>query len=143
MEKQPASGSSSKPTAAAFPDDKLTIEQQGSTVVFHWPVKLTLEAAEQAHAFLQKRLAQKEPFTILSEGLKTKEAPAPVRNAFADFEKKHRDDVKQYYRGMAVVFGSPVTAGLAATINWLAPPPFPKKVFRSVEDAEEWLRSLG
>ena len=65
--------------------------------------------------------------------------PTPTQRAFAAAQQKR--DAERNARllvGIALVVSSPLIASVVTAINWIAPPPYPQKIFSSVAEAEAW-----
>jgi hypothetical protein len=80
-----------------------------------------------------------EPYVIIHDARKATR-PTPTQRAFAaERQKEDAPAAKKWLRGVAIVVSSSFVAGVVTAINWVAPPPYPEKIFSSMREAEEWV----
>jgi hypothetical protein len=82
---------------------------------------------------------RREPWGMLND---TRDAAIPNRaqtKAIVAMYDANEALVRQYWRGTALVFDSPLFAAVVTTISWLRPPLHPLKTFRRYDDAVAWL----
>jgi hypothetical protein len=82
-----------------------------------------------------------EPWGMLNDSRGAAHPNASQRQAIASFYDAHELLVRKNWRGTAVVFDSPMIAGVLTALTWLRPTPHPFKAFSSYEDGERWLRN--
>lgn len=80
---------------------------------------------------------------IVDVGNLVKATPAQ-RKLVAEREARFSEVQKRLYRGSALVAKSTLTRGIVTAVFWMAPPPYPYKVFDNERDAEAWVtKQLG
>lgn len=62
------------------------------------------------------------------------------RKKFADYITAKSGALKQFIAGQAVIVNSNLEAGIVTAVLWVAPTPFPTKVFNDYGDGEEWVK---
>jgi hypothetical protein len=110
-------------------------------VVTSGPAVVTMATMDDYHAAVRECLARREEFVIVSDARATREMAARERKAAADFEKQHFDELQRWAKALALVFSSRVMVGFATAVSWLSTPPYPKRCFTDVREAEDWARS--
>lgn len=81
------------------------------------------------------------PYVLLFDAREAGMADARNRKAYADFIITYTEDMKLLCKGGAFVVTSSLIQGAMTAVLWLAPLPFPHKVFTDMKEATTWLRS--
>jgi hypothetical protein len=81
-------------------------------------------------------------YAVLIDAREVGRVPATQRKAIVDWINRDRQHLKANCAGGALIFSSPIQQGLFTAIVWLTPIPIPVKIFREVESAEAWLRTM-
>lgn len=99
----------------------------------------------QEHAlFVERLLNRREPFALINNLAGVRPPGATERRIISDCIAKRREDFLRYLCASAGVQPSALARGAMTAIQWVSPPPFPFKVFATVEEAEAWaLRAIG
>ena len=116
------------------------IESRGSLLDVEWAPVTDLSHVATYNAAIGAYVAKKQPFAILLDGTYIKTYPAPVRAAVGEWQQEHRAELQSHLVGMAIVSTSTFVKGLTIAFGWLAPPPFPKRLFATVGEARAWLQ---
>ena len=114
-------------------------ESKWPRVYATWPgEQLSDDAFEQmAKAF--SALSKRGQRYVIIHDARLAVRPTPNQRAIAaKYQKLDAELSKRFIVGTAIVVSSTLAAGALTAINWLAPPPFPQKVFSKVADAEKW-----
>jgi hypothetical protein len=110
-------------------------------VVVTGPAVVTMATVEEYNAAIKACLARREEFVVVSDARATREMGAVERKATADFERQHFDELRRWMHALALVFSSRMMWGLATAVSWLSTPPYPKRCFLDVGEAEAWARA--
>jgi hypothetical protein len=107
-------------------------------VVVHWPDAVATD--EQVEEILT-RLATfyGRPHVVLHDGLRTSGLSAHGRRLAAAHSAQHDDEVRRWVLASAGVATSAFTRALIKTVQWMAPPPCPYRMFADTAEAREWL----
>src|SRR5688572_22807501 len=112
-------------------------------VVTRWPVGEISDSDCEEYLRLSLQLsARQQRHVVLHEAVAETSLSAKQRRTMGDHIKQHKEALKAHVAGAAIVSSSMAIRGLITAINWVSPPPFPQKVFKSRNEAETWLRSL-
>ncbi len=128
------------PVTRAAP--KPYVELERWPVVFvTGPAVVTMGTIEEYNAGIRQCLARREEFVVVSDARATREMGARERKATADFERQNFDELRRFMKALALIFSSRVMVGLATAVSWLSTPPYPKKCFLELGEADAWARS--
>lgn len=106
------------------------------------PTIVTMDTIDEYNASIQRCLARRQEFVVVSDARATREMGARERRATADFEKQNFDELRRWMKALALVFSSRMMVGLATAVSWLSTPPYPKRCFLDPSEANTWARSL-
>ena len=82
-----------------------------------------------------------ERYGVVQDLRNTKGITSQQRKLITDNINGMKDYAAQYCVGSAMVFDSPVLRGMLTAIFWITKPPYPTQVFKTIEDAEDWIQS--
>jgi hypothetical protein len=82
-----------------------------------------------------------ERYGVLQDLRNTKGITSRQRKMITDNMDGMKDYAIHYCVGSAMVFDSPLLRGMLKAIFWITKPPYPTQVFKTLEDAENWVRS--
>lgn len=115
-------------------------EKRWPKVYVVWPDKLLSEEEfRKGVTALSDFTRRGQPFVVLHDGRKAARPTATQRSFAAARQKADADYSRRFLKGSAMVVSSPVIAGVVTAINWVFPPPYPQKIFSSMDEAEEWI----
>lgn len=119
-----------------------TDDSQAPLIVFTIRGELTFAQLQKHLREYRSVLDRGRPYVLLFDAREAGMADARNRKAYADFLNANADDLKLLCKGGAFVVTSSLIQGAMTAVLWLAPLPFPHKVFTSLGEASTWLRSL-
>lgn len=123
--------------------DRITFdEMHWPIVIVRYPGKLDQADFDRHIAKVESYLKRDQPFALLNDSRGAGAPNAGQRQAIAKVYDDHEPAVKKYWRGTAVVFDSPLIAGVLTAISWLRPPPHPFKAFTQYDEGMSWLNGL-
>mgnify|MGYP003953269367 CR=1 FL=1 len=115
-------------------------EEPGPLVVVRWPVGAISDEELQHFIDLSRdHIARLGAHAVLHLGIRALGLSASQRKHIAEHANQSRESLSVHVRAAAVVAPSPILRGMITAMNWLAPPPFPQRVFAAEEVARAWL----
>ena len=107
-----------------------------------WPSEqLEDEAFEAAVLAMSALVKRGEPYVIIHDARRAVR-PTPKQRAFAaEAQKRDAEPTRRLLRGVALVTGSPLIAGVLTAVNWISPAPYPQKTCSTLTAAELWVTS--
>jgi hypothetical protein len=129
------------PPPKTTPPPRIAIDDsRWPLVVATWPAEqLSDEAFQEMLDHMGTFNLRREPYAVIHDARKATRPTPKQRAAAAARQAQDAPLTRRYIKAMALVVSSPLLAGVVTAITWIAPPPFPQKVFSSVEDAEAWV----
>ena len=113
----------------------------------HWPLVIYrfngVVTMSELEAYLKRQdemLSRRELTMALVLTDKVKMWDTPVLKRQAEWVKEHRDILRRYSLGVALVIQSPLVRGMLRAILWMQPMPQPHAVCSTSAEALEWLR---
>jgi len=113
-----------------------------------WPLVVVRYPKKIDHADFMAHLdrvtgyvLRNEPWGMINDSRGAGHPNAVQRQAIASFYDAHEATVRANWRGTAIVFDSPIIAGVLTALAWLRPPPHPFKAFSNFDEGERWLVS--
>jgi hypothetical protein len=107
-------------------------------VVVRWPEMTVSEAeAEEVLRELSRFYGQKH--TVLHDGVRTGGLNGAARKRLAQHSAQHEEEIRSWVVASAAIAPSLFTRSVIKTIQWMAPPPCPFRVFSDYQEAREWL----
>ncbi len=105
-----------------------------------WPPEtLADEEFERAVLRISGYTQKRQPYVIIHDA-RNGSRPSPKQRRFAAAQqRKDAAASSKWLRGTAIVLSNPLLAGVVTAINWVAPPPYPQKIFSSLPEAEAWV----
>lgn len=82
-----------------------------------------------------------EPWGMINDSRGSGHPNAVQRQAIASFYDEYEPIIRKNWRGTAIVFDSPIIAGVLTALTWLRPAPHPSKAFSNYDEGERWLLS--
>ncbi len=114
----------------------------------HWPIVVVKYPARFHQSDFDQHivrvvgfLKRDVPWAMLNDSRDAAAPNASQRQAIAKLYDDHEERVRKYWRGTAVVFDSPLIAGVLTALSWLRPPPHPFKAFSNYDDGMKWLKA--
>ena len=108
-------------------------------IVMHVPRGAHSDEAIQAILTRYKQLVleHREPFVMIND---LREASGVTQKQRAEMSSflENELEVASYCRGAAMVFNSAMLRGMLTAILWVSRPPYPTRVFKTVEEARTW-----
>ena len=87
-------------------------------------------------------LGRRAPFAVIFDGREAESLSATQRKRLAAFLVDHHDALARYHVAIGLATSSRIVQGLITAVYWLAPPPYPYKVFaRDIDATERWVRA--
>jgi hypothetical protein len=112
-------------------------------VIFTAEGDLTAPALDAHFREYRALLARKLPYTLLVDATKVNSGDAHVRKLYSEFLSSNAYHLKQYCKGMALIVKSSIIRGAFTALLWLAPLPFPHKVYEDINEARRWLEGCA
>jgi hypothetical protein len=107
-------------------------------VVVHWPPGTATDGdVETILARLTTYYGRRH--AVLHDGMHTGGMSAHARRRAAAHSNQYEEDVRRWVVASAVVATSSITRAIIKTVQWMAPPPSPFRVFGDLAEAREWL----
>lgn len=107
-------------------------------VVVRWPAGHATDAdVEGVLATLGGYYGQRH--AVLHDAVRAAGLSAHGRRLAVTHSLHHEEEVRRWVVASAVVADSAVTRALIKTVQWMAPPPSPFRVFGEFSEAHEWL----
>lgn len=117
-------------------------EARWPLVVVRWPDgPITDEAIERYLRVAIGHMKRGRHF-VLHLTVRVAGLDARQRRTFAEHIELHRSTLKAKVGGAAIVVDSAIARGVITAVNWIAPPPFPQRVFATEGEAEAYLAQL-
>ena len=110
-------------------------------VSVRYPASFNDEEWKKHSDALAALFQRRTKFVLLSDASLSPIPTATQRKFAAERISELRHDWSTYCMGMAFVSPSALVRGVMTAINWASPPPFPQRMFASVDQAEDWLRA--
>lgn len=114
-----------------------------------WPVVVDTSLGQLVDEDLQRyndvraeRLARAERHVQLMDGSGGARMTPRHRKMIGDFDRQNRDAQRRYLAGVAMVTASPMLRVLLTAIYQVTPSAYPRKAFRSLDEAASWAGSL-
>ncbi len=82
--------------------------------------------------------AQRTPFAWVVMADALMQSSAKQRKAFAEAEKRMREQDRTLCAGTAFVLTSAIARGAVTAVYWLSPPVYPYAICKTFEDARAW-----
>ena len=86
--------------------------------------------------------ARREPYALVMIADESRGFNAKQRQMQADYIASGMDLSRKYLKAFAFVAESAMQRGMLTAVFWLRPPEWPHRVFRTVEEASVWARTL-
>jgi hypothetical protein len=107
-------------------------------VVVRWPPGMASDAdVEEALARLASYYGRRH--AVLHDGMHSGGMSAHARRRAAAHSNQYEDEVRRWVVASAVVAASTLTRAVIKTVQWMAPPPCPFRVFADPAEGREWL----
>jgi hypothetical protein len=104
-----------------------------------WPEGTLDDTAFEAMLQTLSALNDREQRYVVVHDARRAARPTPRQRALAAAQQKaDTPRTKRLLRATALVVSSPLIASVVTAINWIAPSPFPQKIFSSFSDADRW-----
>lgn len=125
-----------------MPGAALTIVEDDWPILrVRWPsTPIDDEELDRLRDLTARALARREPYAMISDA---RLAPAPnalQRKRMSEDAQAVEALLSRHMVASAVVVSSPVMRAIVTAVNWLAPPPYPVRIFSDITVAEEWVR---
>jgi hypothetical protein len=119
---------------------RVVIDQSKWPLVYAtWPSQELSDEAFEAMVMAMSALSKRGERYVVIHDARRAARPTPKQRAFAAKQQKlDAERSKRFIVCTALVVSSPLIASAVTAINWIAPPPFPQKVFSKLDDAEAW-----
>jgi hypothetical protein len=119
--------------AAAVVDDALW-----PLVVVRWPPGNASDS-DVAEVLARLTTFYGRRHAVLHDGLRAGSMSAQARRGTVAHSLQYEDEIRRWVLASAVVASSAVTRAMIKTVQWVAPPPSPFRVFADFSEAREWL----
>jgi hypothetical protein len=107
-------------------------------VVVRWPATVASDAeVEDALARLAGFYGRRH--AVLHDGMRAGGMTAHGRRRAAAHSNQYEEEVRRWVVASVVVSASPFTRAIIKTVQWMAPPPCPFRVFADPSEGREWL----
>ncbi|NLE89202.1 MAG: hypothetical protein GX607_22690 [Myxococcales bacterium] len=106
------------------------------------PPSATDEEVQQYLDELGELRARREPYGLIIIADESRGFTAKQRQMQADYIASGADLSRKYLKAFAFVAESAMQRGMLTAIFWLRAPEWPHRVFRTVEEASVWVRTL-
>ena len=83
-------------------------------------------------------LDRKQIYAAVLDARAGKMMSAPHRKQIADWLKSDKARLEQFHASLAFVAASAILRGILTAVYWVAPPPYPYKIFEHIDDAKTW-----
>jgi hypothetical protein len=104
-----------------------------------WPPQELSDEAFEEMVMAMSALSKRGQRYVVIHDARRAARPTPKQRALAAKQQKLDAEMsKRFIVGTALVVSSTIIASAVTAINWIAPPPFPQKVFSKLDDAEAW-----
>ena len=109
-------------------------ESRWPRVYVTWPGEALADEEFEALVAEMSAFAERgQPYAIIHDARRAVR-PTPKQRAFAaGVQKRDTDRTRRWLRGVAMVVSSPLIASVVTAINWITPPPYPQKIFSSLQ----------
>lgn len=117
---------------------RLVDDGEWPLVVVRWPPDMAMDSdVEEVLARLATYYGRGH--AVLHDGMHTRGMSAYARRRAASHSNQHEDEVRRWVIASAVVSASTLTRAIIKTVQWMAPPPCPFRVFGDFAEGREWL----
>ena len=104
-----------------------------------WPGQALADEEFEEMVLAMSALHQRGERYVVIHDARRAQRPTPKQRAFAATQQKlDADKSARLLAGVAMVVSSPLIASVVTAINWISPPPYPQKIFSSLDAAEAW-----
>jgi hypothetical protein len=114
-----------------------------------WPLVIdtssgaaTDDDIERYVAAHDRYLARRELYAAVLDARGADQMSAAHRRRVAQWLTEHREELRRYHVALAFVSSSALIRGVLTAIYWLHPPPYPYKMFASLDEAKTWAREM-
>ena len=114
-------------------------ESKWPRVYVTWPSRPLSDEDFEATVLAMSRLSRRGESYVIIHDARRAARPTPKQRAFAAAQQKlDAEPTRRRLRGTALVVSSSLVASVVTAVNWITPPPFPQKLFSTMEAAEAW-----